>query len=215
MEQFAKIGVLVTLPIMTINDRPVYHVGEEVDDRQRAIDREYAESMRKLKKKEIVPLLTSYFLREEYTEKHREELFSGHASQYWWQIMEEIEKFVFSTKKGRKARAELKDYGRIAQRAEELVPVCEELLGKVDGKTKNTAKEILEFLKKDHPEPCEFLLTHLSHLESALSNENFLGRRRTLSGRARLLAYGMAGADFGYELSTSAAIAAQGKRRPS
>jgi len=39
-------------------------------------------------------------------------------------------------------------------------------------------------------------------------------RRKTLRGRARLLAYGVAGADFGLALSTSAAIAAQGKRNP-
>jgi hypothetical protein len=107
--------------------------------------------------------------------------------------MEELEEHVFQVKKGRKAKAILADYKKIAALAEELVPVCEELLGKLEGGTKNTVREILEYVRKDHPKSCTFLLGHLPQLESALENKKFLGRRKTLRGRARLLANGLAG----------------------
>jgi len=170
--------------------------------------------MRKLERKELVPLLSSFFLREGYTLEHKEELFSGYASHYWWQIMEEIERSVFFTRKGRKAKAALSDYKKIAALAEELVPVCDRLLTELKGGTKHTTREILEFLRTDYRKPCDFLLAHLPQLESALANKKFLERRKTLRGRARLLANGLAGAGFGLKLSSSAAIAAQGKRHP-
>ena len=214
MENFDRIGVFSPPPILIINDEPVYPIGELVDHKHRAIDREYAESMRKLERKELVPLLKAFFIREGYTLEHKEELLSGYASHYWWQIMEEIEKYVFSTRKGRKPKALLADYGKIATLAEELVPVCEELLRRLEAETKHTIKEILEFLKTDYPRPSIFLLSQLPQLESALTNKKFLERRKTLRGRARLLANGLAGAGFGLKLSSSAAIAAQGKRHP-
>ena len=52
----------------------------------------------------------------------------------------------------------------------------------------------------------------MAQLEKALSDKKFMGRRRTLSGRARLLAAGLAGSDFGLTLLMSASIAGQGKQ---
>ncbi len=214
MDQFDRIGIFAFPPIVIVNNEPVYPIRALIEDKHRAIDREYAESMRKLERKELVPLLKALFIREGYTLEHKEELFSGHASHYWWQIMEEVEKFVFHTRKGRKPKAALSDYKKIAALAEELVPVCEKLLGELESETKHTIGEILEFLRKDYPKPCAFLLAHLPALESALVNKKFMERRKTLRGRARHLAYGLAGTDYGLSLSTSASIAAQGKRNP-
>ena len=215
MRQFEKIGYINPPPLTIINGMPVYAQGEVVSDKRRAIDREYAESMKKLERAHLVPLLTEYFIQDNYTAKHKEELFSGYASNLWWGIMEEIEKFVFQTKKGRKAKIILEDYGKISVLADELFPVIEKLLTELEGKTKHSVKEILEFLITDYPKPCKFLLTHLAQLEKALSDKKFLQRRKTLKGRARILAQGIAGANYGLKLSTSAAIAGQGKRSPS
>jgi hypothetical protein len=170
--------------------------------------------MRKLRRKEIVPLLKALFVREEYTPEYKEILFSGYASNYWWRIMEEIENFAFTTKRGRKAKVLISDYPKIAALAEKLVPVCEKLLETLEGKTKHTIKEVLEFLKTDYPKPSAFLLAHLQQLEKALANNKFMKRRKTLKGRARLLAAGLAGADYGLTLFMSASIAGQGKRHP-
>ena len=199
-------------PLLLVNGNLVYPPEEIIDSRRRAWDREYVESLDRLDRKEIVPLLKTYFLRENYSKNHAEELFNGFASNLWWRITEEIEKHVFTIKRGRKAKAQLTDYNKIGALADELIPVCEKLLSQLEEKTKHSVKEILEFLKTDHQKPCTFLLSHLQQLESALANNKFLERRKTLNGRARLLAYGMAGADFGLKLSTSAALAEQAKR---
>ena len=142
--------------VILVNGVPVYPPGEVVDSRRRAWDREYADSLERLERNAIVPLLKAYFLSENYTKDHAEELFSGYASNLWWRIMEEIEKHVFLIKKGRKAKATLTDYKKIAVLAEELIPVCEKLLSQLEAKTKRSIKEILEFLKADYPKPCDF-----------------------------------------------------------
>ena len=58
-DAFDKLGMFPS-PVMVINDQPVYAEGEVVDDRRRTIDREYTETMRKLERKEIVPLLKAW-----------------------------------------------------------------------------------------------------------------------------------------------------------
>ena len=151
LDAFEKLGVSPPPPVMIINDQPVYAQGEVVDDRMRVIDREYAETMRKLERKEIVPLLKASFVDKEYSQEHKEVLFSGHASHYWWVIMEEIERFSFVTRRGRKAKVLISDYPKIAALAEKSVPVCEKLLEAKKAKTKHTTREILEFLETDYP----------------------------------------------------------------
>lgn len=160
-----KLEVFPAPPIVIINHEVVYSENEVVDDRRRSIDREFAETMRKLERKDIVPLLRAFFIRKDYTQGHREELFGGHASHYWWEIMEEIEKFSFPTRKGLRAKVLMSDYPKIAALAEQLVPVCERLLEAEKSKTKRTTREILEFLKADYPTPCAFLLAHLASLK--------------------------------------------------
>ena len=212
MTAFDKLGIFPPPPMMIINDQPIYMKGEQVEDRRRAIDREYAEMMRKLERKEIVPVLKIMFIRDGYTRQHATELESGMPSHLWWQIMEEIEKFVFLKKRGRRAKILTSDYPKIAALADELFPVCEQLLETLDGKTKHTIQEILGFLKMDHPKAASFLLAHVGQLQKALANTKFMERRKTLTGRARLLAAGLAGSDFGLTLLNSASIAEQGKR---
>ena len=214
LDAFERLGIFPPPPVMIINDQLVYPHGEVVDERRRAIERDYAETMRKLERKEIVPLLRAFFIGKEYSQEHKEVLFSGRASHYWWEIMEIIERLAFATKKGRKVKVSINDYPTIALLAEQLVPVCKKLLEAQKAKTKDTTREILEFPKTDYPKPCAFLLSHLLSLEKALANKRFMERRKTLAGRARLLAAGLAGADYGLSLLMSVSIAAQGKRHP-
>lgn len=70
--------------------------------------------------------------------------------------------------------------------------------------SKRTTKEVVNFLAPDFPRPCEFLLDRIPQLEALLDNKRFMKGAKSNDGRAKLLAYALAGGEFG--LSPSYAV---------
>jgi hypothetical protein len=100
----------------------------------------------------------------------------------------------FTAKRGRKPKARRLDYRKIGM----IYPVCLRLLTELRFETPNySVRELLEHLKQDDPEACNFLLRHLARFESTLKDKRLLKRAIRIESRARLLADGMAGADYG------------------
>ena len=89
------------------------------------------------------------------------------------------------------------------EKADLLRPAVTALLTQLQ-QTKHSVSEILEYLRKDHPEASEFLLGHVNRLQLALNDPKVLRRaQKRISARARVLADAMAGTDFGLTFSTS------------
>jgi hypothetical protein len=71
-------------------------------------------------------------------------------------------------------------------------------------KTSRTLDEALDYLKKDHPQACEFLSRHIGQFQQAMEDPSLLNRaKKNMKGRARVLAEAMAGADHKLTFSTS------------
>ena len=119
----------------------------------------------------------------------------------------------FTAKRGRKPKARRLDYRKIGMWGDKLYPVCLRLLTELRFETPNhSVRELLEHLKQDHPEACNFLLRHLARCESTLKDKRLLKRAIRIESRARLLADGMAGADYGLKARTSIERAREGRR---
>jgi len=71
-------------------------------------------------------------------------------------------------------------------------------------KTSRSLGEALDYLKKDHPQACNFLSHHIGQFQQALADPSLLQRaKKNIKGRSRVLAEAMAGADHDLTFSTS------------
>lgn len=108
--------------------------------------------------------------------------------------------FTFSP--GAKRKLPAAQYARLLETAESLEPAILQLLNMP--KTSRTLREVLLYLKKDHPKVCEFLTSHIARLQEALDDTPlFLRAKRDLGSRARVLAEALAGSEFQLTFSTS------------
>jgi len=116
----------------------------------------------------------------------------------------------FSSHRGAKPKLPPGKYSEALETAELLEPAMLKLL---DPQTSHTLVETLQYLQKDHPKACEFLLRHITLLQQAL-NDPGLSRRATkrIGARARVLAAALAGADYGLSFSTSVERVRQARR---
>jgi hypothetical protein len=95
-------------------------------------------------------------------------------------------------------------YSRILERAEQLRPAIERILGELSSGTSHTLEEILEYCRKDHHGACDFLSRHLQRFKQAFNDKRVMNRATTRkSARARALADAMAGTDYQLAFSTS------------
>lgn len=93
------------------------------------------------------------------------------------------------------------DYAVIVKVAELLEPAILKVL--MLPQTSRTLAEALNYLKKDHPQACNFLTRHIGRFQDALTDPVLLQRSRKNKGRARVLAEALAGADYDLTFSTS------------
>lgn len=118
----------------------------------------------------------------------------------------------FPAKRGAKAKATRRDYPIIARIADGLRPVCLRIVGEMRSQTRDTVRQLLQRFNPEFPEACEFLLAHISQFESVLRNQGLRTRAKGVESFARLVADGVAGADYELEPRTSIERAREGRR---
>jgi hypothetical protein len=79
----------------------------------------------------------------------------------------------------RKTKARGWEYHRVRDTAELLRPAIFRLLIELDSGTTHTVPEILQYLRKDCREACEFLLRHINRLHQALNDPGPQGEARS------------------------------------
>ena len=123
------------------------------------------------------------------------------------------EPFVF--RKGPKPQLPRGDQSAEALRLAELIyPAVLRLLTELSTRTAHTIGEILQYLQKDYPAACAFLIEHCSRLELCLKDPVVLRRAsKRLPARARAVADAMAGSKYGVMFSTSMERIGEARRR--
>lgn len=96
--------------------------------------------------------------------------------------------------KGRPRRAG--SDAELAQRAEWMIPFCISLMRLRTISAKTSSTENLHFLSLEFPDQCKWTLQHVQELDNLLRNRKLL-KARSQDGRARNLAYVLAGMEFG------------------
>lgn len=118
----------------------------------------------------------------------------------------------FSFHRGPIPKLPISRYPDVYKTAEMLRPVIQKFL-ELSGTTSRTSSEILQFLRKDYPVPCAFLLKRIGTFERALSDPGLLSKaRKRIPSRARILADAMAGTDHRVTFSTSIERVRQARR---
>lgn len=118
----------------------------------------------------------------------------------------------FPAKRGAKAKIAGREYPKIAKLAEKLYPVCLTVVTELRTRKNPSVQESLERCKREFPEECAFLLAHLPSFDSALSDEGLRQRAKGTESFARLVADGIAGADYELEPRTSIERVREGRR---
>jgi hypothetical protein len=109
---------------------------------------------------------------------------------------------TFNSEPGAKPKLPREQYSVLLETAEMLQPAILRFLA--IPKTSRTLGETLSYLKKDYPQPCEFLSRHIVQFQRALDDASLRNRaKRNVEGRARILAEAMAGSNYQLTFSTS------------
>jgi hypothetical protein len=117
----------------------------------------------------------------------------------------------FSSHRGPKPKLPTEKNAEARETAELLQPAILKLLEIPS--TSHTLVETLQFLHKDYPKACEFLLRHVHLLQQALKDPKLLRRAaKRIEARSRVLADAMAGADYELSFSTSLERVRQARR---
>jgi hypothetical protein len=117
----------------------------------------------------------------------------------------------FSSHRGAKPKLPTGKYAEARETADLLEPAILKLLE--IPRTSRTLIEILQFLRKDHPKACEFLVSHVTFVQQALDDPGLLKRaKKRIKNRAGVLAAALAGADYGLSLRTSLERVRQARR---
>jgi hypothetical protein len=119
---------------------------------------------------------------------------------------------LFPARRGRKPKADRRDYSKIAVLGDALYPVCLKIETELRSRTRYSVCDLLEHWRPQFPEACSFLLAHLPHFESTLNDNRLRKRAKRIESLARLLADGMAGAKYGLEPRTAIERAREGRR---
>jgi len=109
---------------------------------------------------------------------------------------------TINSEPGAKPKILLEQYPVLLETAEMLRPAILKFLA--IPKTSRTLGETLSYLKKDHRQACEFLCRHIVQFQRALDDPKLRNRaKKSIKGRARVLAEAMAGSDYQLTFSTS------------
>ncbi len=161
----------------------------------------FFEALRSRDREQLVPNFKESAVKGGLTHDHLERLLAvGNTAT----IKDSLRKFGgrFTTQRGPKARLPVWRYSELLTIADLLRPAIQKLLGLLEN-TSRTVPETLQFLQKDYPAACEFLLQRTSTLQQALVDPKLLRRAKKVASRARVLADAMAGTDHEFTFSTS------------
>lgn len=186
------------LPMPTVFPDPVW---------QRA----FADAIQKMDRERLIVLVNTACLKNPPTRAQADFLVKTDFGALIRETLREAAK-DFPSKRGAKAKATHRDYPKIAKLADELYPVCLTVVTELRTRKNHSVQECLERCKKEFPDECGFLLAHLLSFESALDDERLRHRAKGSESFARLVADGIAGADYGLEPRTSIERAREGRR---
>lgn len=109
---------------------------------------------------------------------------------------------IFNSEPGAKPKIPREQYAVLLKTVGMLQPAILKFLA--IPKTSRSLGETLHYLKKDYPQACEFLSRHIERFQRALNDATLRNRaRKSIEGRARVLAEAMAGANYQLTFSTS------------
>lgn len=170
-----------------------------------------SDALEKTDRKKLLDLFQAGLRRDPPTREQAQKLMNLDVPMVFRHALQKTAR-MFPAKRGRKPKIRKRDYPKIADWAEKLVPVCQKVLEGLESKSRHTIAEILEFEKADHSEACTFLLHHLGRFEKLLEDQKLLNQVATIDARARLIADAMAGADYELSFRTSIQRAREGRR---
>jgi hypothetical protein len=111
-------------------------------------------------------------------------------------ILDELKELVPPGKRGRPSRAGLDKDEQLATLAAMLLPAIRQVLKLHAAPTKRTLVSSLKYLHPDFPSAADYLLYNLPRLERLLADSKLLESSKTAEGRAKVLAYVLAGEEF-------------------
>lgn len=118
----------------------------------------------------------------------------------------------FTATRGRKRKVQRSQYREIAERGDSLYPVCLKIVIELRSSKHRSVSTLLQLWQDEFPNACPFLLSHLSRLEAALNDKRLGKRAKQIEPFARLIADGIAGAEYGLTARTSIERAREGRR---
>ena len=169
------------------------------------------DALERMDREKLVGLVKSEFLKDPLTKEQAHTLLTVDLGALMRNALQEGTR-KFAAKRGRKPKAGRRDYVQIARWGDKLYPVCLRVLSELKSGTHRSVREHLELSKQDFPEAVTFLLHNLARFESTLKDKRLRKRAIRIESLARLLADGMAGADYGLTSRTSIERAREGRR---
>ncbi|MGA3200631.1 MAG: hypothetical protein ABSD89_14690 [Halobacteriota archaeon] len=150
----------------------------------------------------LVPYFRQWVAHANLTSEHLARLLKMADPSFFRQSLQQLAT-PFKFHRGPKPKLPVSGYSRLLEKADLLRPAVTSLLTQLQQTTHGVPK-ILEYLRKDHPKACEFLLDRVNRLQLALNDPKVLRRaQKRISARARVLADAMAGTDSGLTFTTS------------
>ncbi len=175
---------------------------------------EFAEALVEEDRHKLIPWFKNHARRRKLTSDEMARLLGmGKASV----LRKSLKKLgaTFQFHRGAKPKLPVGEYYRVSATAQLLRPAIFKLLSELNSGTSHTVPEILQYLRKDCREACEFLLRYVDLLQQALKDPKLLRRAaKRIEARSRVLADAMAGADYELSFSTSLERVRQARRLP-
>lgn len=173
--------------------------------------RDFADAVQKMDRERLLDLIKTWWLKNPPTRAEVDFIVKADFGAWIRASFKEAIR-EFPAKRGAKAKIAGRDYPKIAKLAGKLYPVCLTVVTELRTRKNLSAQECLERCEKEFPEECGFLLAHLRSFESALNDERLRQRAKGSESFARLVADGMAGAEYGLEPRTAIERAREGRR---
>lgn len=113
---------------------------------------------------------------------------------------------------GRKRQIYDADRPKLLARAEQLRPALMAMAQVLQASRKCSIAEALQFLRKEYPEACNYLLTHIKELQSLRADDRLMTRAKTVQAKMRIMADAMAGVERDISASYSVQVVQEARR---
>lgn len=186
-------------------------MGFPADVHSSAWAHDMTDAVKRMDRKKLVALAKTALAKDPPTEEQAQQFLAIDLGRLMRMALQDASR-QFTAKRGRKPKAERRDYPKIAAWGDKLYPVCLRLMTELQSSPHKPVRNLLESCKQDYPEACMFLLHHLAQFELATKDKGLRKRAAGIEARARLLSDAIAGADYNLKFRTSIERAREGRR---